>query len=164
VFVAHDLLVALPERTAADRLSQLACCGRLADSAADAYQTGFDALIKVGPFGDVPGLSKLVRVRLLDLTQHEGAATLVIRWEATGAAGALFPVFDADISVTRVDDDVTKLALIGAYRPPLGWIGAGLDYALLHPVAMATIRALLRDVATALADPPVPVTEDAGPT
>ncbi len=156
MFVAHDLLIDIPERTAADRLGRLACCGRVAASAANAYQEGLDTVIRVGPFGDIPGVSKLVRVRFLDMTQHEGEATLVVRWEATGTAGALFPVFDADINVTRVDDEVTRLALIGSYRPPLGRLGAGLDHALLHPVAMATIRALLRDIATALSESPTP--------
>lgn len=152
MFISHDLQIEVPERTAADRLSRLACCGRLADSAAKAYQEGFETVIRVGPFGNVPGVSKLVRVQLLEMTQRDGAATLGMRWEATGAAGALFPVLDADISVARVDDEVSTLGLIGSYRPPFGWLGAGLDHALLHPVAMATIRALLRDVAVALGD------------
>jgi hypothetical protein len=53
-----------------------------------------------------------------------------------------------------MDDHVARLALIGSYRPPFGWLGAGLDHALLHPAAMATIRALLRDIAAGLAEPP----------
>jgi hypothetical protein len=47
----------------------------------------------------------------------------------------------------------TRLALIGSYRPPLGRLGAALDQVASRRVATATIRALLQDVAAALASP-----------
>ena len=43
--------------------------------------------------------------------------------------------------------------LAGAYRPPLGRLGAGLDQAVLHRVATATMRALLDSVAGAITSP-----------
>jgi hypothetical protein len=49
--------------------------------------------------------------------------------------------------------DRTRLSLAGTYRPPLGRQGVGLDKAILHRVAAATIRALLTDVASALTTP-----------
>ena len=45
------------------------------------------------------------------------------------------------------------LALVGAYRPPLGGLGAGLDRAILHRAATATIRTFLGRVADAIVRP-----------
>ena len=45
------------------------------------------------------------------------------------------------------------LSLAGAYSPPLGAVGAGLDRAILHEVADATIGSLLTRIADALAHP-----------
>jgi len=46
----------------------------------------------------------------------------------------------------------TRVMLNGCYRPPLGRLGAGLDRAVLHRVASATIRALLRSIADELTE------------
>jgi hypothetical protein len=43
--------------------------------------------------------------------------------------------------------------LNGCYRPPLGRLGTGLDRAVLHCVASATIGALLRSIAGEIAEP-----------
>ncbi|HEX9537282.1 MAG TPA: hypothetical protein VGA04_03810 [Streptosporangiaceae bacterium] len=72
-------------------------------------------------------------------------------------SGALFPVLDADISLTPAGSQATRLALVGAYRPPLDGLGATLDKVILHRVAAATIRTLLDRVASAL------TATDAGP-
>jgi hypothetical protein len=76
--------------------------------------------------------------------------TVALRWEATGAAGGLFPVLDAHISLAPAAEHATRLALTGSYRPPLGRIGAALDKAILNRVAAATIHALLHSIADAL--------------
>ena len=44
----------------------------------------------------------------------------------------------------------TTLTLTGVYRPPLGSVGAGLDQAILHRVATATIRDFLARVGAAI--------------
>ena len=77
-----------------------------------------------------------------------------LRWEATGITGVLFPVLDADISLSPAGEEATRLALVGAYRPPLDGVGATLDKVILNRVATATIATLLEHVATALASPP----------
>jgi hypothetical protein len=92
-------------------------------------------------------------VSFLDPADCGGATTVGLRWEATGAAAGLFPVLDADITLTPEGEQRTRLALAGSYRAPLGRLGAGLDKAILHRVAAATIRALLADVADALTSP-----------
>jgi hypothetical protein len=163
MFVAHELVLDIPIWIARTRLTGLVCCGDLAGSAASAYQDGLDGQIRVGPLGDLPGVSKLVRVRFLDPVQRNEVTTLGMRWEATGSAGSLFPVLDADISLAPAPDGKTVLSLAGSYRPPLGRLGTGLDRTLLSGVAAATIRELLQDLADALAAPATAVERAAAP-
>ena len=66
-----------------------------------------------------------------------------MRWEATGVTGRLFPALDANITLTPEDGQNTRVTLTGVYRSPLGALGTGLDRALLHHVATATISSLL---------------------
>jgi len=70
---------------------------------------------------------------------RDDTVVLPLRWEATGAAGRLFPVLDADLVLTGDGGERSTLALTGAYRPPLGGVGAVLDRALLNRAAAATI-------------------------
>lgn len=154
MFIAHSRLLDLQVSSAQARLAGLVGDGGVWRCAQDAYASGIERMIRVGPFGCVPGMAKLVRVQFLDPRHHDDGVTMAMRWEAVGAAGALFPVLDADLSLTRAGDHASRLALVGSYRPPFAWLGTGLDHALLHRVATATIRALLRDIARALAAPP----------
>jgi hypothetical protein len=80
--------------------------------------------------------------------------TVGMRWEATGATGALFPVLSANISISPSWDQTARLTLAGSYRPPLGRLGAGLDRAVMHQLVAATMRSLLRNVAAAFTSPP----------
>jgi hypothetical protein len=153
MFVADELVLDIEFQAAQARLVNLAREGALSGVSEAVYEDGLSAVIRVGPFGDVPGASKLVRVRFLEPVYRGDAMRLGLRWEATGVTSGLFPVLDADISVTPAAEHATKLALAGSYRVPLGTVGAGLDRALLHRVATSTIRALLREVADALASP-----------
>jgi hypothetical protein len=89
---------------------------------------------------------------------HQGSpskftTTVWLRGEATGPAGGLFPVLDADLQLRPEGLEKARLTLNGCYRPPLGRVGSGLDRAVLHRVAAATIRALLRGIADILAEP-----------
>lgn len=150
MFVAQELVLDVPAWDARARLTDLVRCGDLAGSSATAYEAGLDGMMRVGPFGDVPGASKLVRVQFLDPVQRAEVVTLGMRWEATGAAGGLFPVLDADITLAPAADDKTRLSLAGSYRPPFGRLGSGLDRALLSGIGIATVKNLMRSLADAL--------------
>jgi len=76
-----------------------------------------------------------------------------IRWEATGRLGRLFPVLDANLILGAGDRGRAVLRITGVYRPPLAGLGDGLDQAVLHRVAAATIKSLLRRIAAPLASP-----------
>jgi hypothetical protein len=150
MFVGDEMQLEISFAVARDRLRQLAEAGALLGSSEDAYDHATTGLQRVG----VPGLSKLVRVQVRELAWTDRSVGLAIRWEASGPGGSLFPVLDADITMAPFGEQVTLLALAGAYRPPLGAMGAALDRAVLHRVASATIRAFLAQVARRITGQP----------
>ena len=150
MFVGDEVVLGVGFTVARERLSQLAAGGVLSGSSQDAYERETHGLARVG----VAGLSKLVRVQVRELACTDRSAGLAIRWEATGPAGGLFPVLDADIRLAPVGLHATMLTMAGAYRPPLGPVGKALDRALLHRVASATIREFIAHVAARITDRP----------
>jgi len=150
MFVSDQRLCPVSFGAARARLVNLAYGGRLSQVSAAAYQDGLDQLLRVGPFGDVPGLSRLVQAHFLDPVDRDGSVTIGMRWQVTGVTGRLFPALDADITLTPEGGQNTQVTLTGVYRSPLGALGAGLDRALLHHVATATIRSLLTHMGRAL--------------
>jgi hypothetical protein len=146
MFVGDEVRLAVGFAAARERLTRLGESGALFESADDAYA----GLARVG----VAGVSKLVRVQVRELSWTDRSAGLALRWEATGAGGALFPVLDADLTIAPAGA-VTMLTLAGSHRPPLGSLGEVLDRAILHRVAAATIRSFLAQVAAQLAGQPV---------
>ena len=106
----------------------------------------------------MPGASKLVRVLVLEPVERENSLTLSLRWEATGVMDRLFPVLDANIILIPAGENASQLALAGAYRPPFAVVGEKLDRVLLHRVAFATVRSLLKRIAETIA----PVRPDVG--
>jgi hypothetical protein len=153
MFIARELIVHAEFGDTRARLARIVGAGGLAGVSRAAYEDGLAHLVRVGPFGDVPGVSKLVIIRFLDPVYRKGTMRVALRWEAMGAAGGLFPVLDADLSLSAAGEHSARLGLCGCYRPPLGRVGAALDTAVLRRVAVATIDALLRDVADAVATP-----------
>jgi hypothetical protein len=153
MFTGHEVMVETRYEVATARLIHLINWGALHGASEVAYEGGWETLLHVGPFGSARGLSKLVRVRLLSPVRRGVTMTVSLRWEATGFAGELFPVLDANLILTPQGDDRSRLALIGSYRPPLGRAGAALDRTIMTHVTTATIRSLLDRLAAALADP-----------
>lgn len=153
MFAVHEITLDTSYQVVSGRLAHLINWGALHGVSEAVYERGLDTVIRVGPFGATRGLSKLVRVHALDPVRHDGKTTVSLRWEATGMAGELFPVLDADLTLTPEGEDRSRLKLVGSYRPPLGRTGAALDTAIMGRVAEATIRALLERVAAAITDP-----------
>ena len=160
MFVAGEVLLELSFPAAAARLATLARGGSLARASEGAYGDGPTGLVRVGPLGAVPDMSKLVEVHFLEVATRGESAVLALRWEATGPGGRPFPALDADMSLTPAGEHSTRLSLAGVYRPPL----AGLDRAVFHKVADATVQSLLARVADVLARPPEPACAVQGPT
>lgn len=162
MFVSQRAALPVNFTTAQARLANAIAAGTLLTAARQAYDEHGMALVRVGPLGSLRGGSRLVRVYFRDLASRDETAVLALRWEAAGPGGGLFPALDADITLAPDGEDATTLTLDGAYRPPLGPVGAGLNRAVLHHVATATIRqflALLGDCIIAPASAPAPVAE-----
>ena len=153
MFVAVEVPLDVSFPAAAARFANLAGGGLLTRASEGAYGDGLTGLVRVGPLGAVPGMSKLVKVHFLDVVTCGESAVLTLRWEATGPGGRLFPALDADIWLTPAGEHSTRLSLAGVYRPPLAVLGAGLDKAVFHRVADATVRSLLARLTAVLARP-----------
>jgi hypothetical protein len=163
VFAVHEVTVAAQFEVAAARLAHFVNRGALRTASEAAYKGGLVAGLRVGPFGGVRGLSKLVQVRFAEPVRRDGALTMPLRWEANGTAGELFPVLDGDLTLTDDGDGQTRVRLDGSYRPPFGRAGAALDRAVMSRIAAATIESLVESVADAVADP-VPELKPGGET
>lgn len=153
MFVEEERSLDVPYEAARARMANLIHGRALLQTSRTAYQQGVEAVMRVGPMGDVPGTSKLVRVLFLDPVDRGQTMTVAFRWEAAGTVASLFPVLDADITLSPDGERRTHLAFAGSYRAPLGRLGAELDKALLHLVATATVRAFLAGVADTLTNP-----------
>ena len=161
MFGAHETTVAAEYGNAAARLTRLLTEPAFHAASHVAYAFAQETLAQIGPFGAVAGLSKLVRIHFLQPRQEDDTFSVPLRWEATGPAGGLFPVLDADLILSCADParDMspsaprTRLQLLYSYRPPLGRVGAVMDAAVLNKIADATICSLLDDLAELLAEP-----------
>jgi hypothetical protein len=58
----------------------------------------------------------------------------------------LFPIFSGELQATRLSDDMTELALVGSYEPPLGPVGELVDRVVLHRVARQALAGFLARV------------------
>jgi len=163
MFVYDDKVLPVSFAVASSRLNELAR-GRLLDGLSErVYHGGVEYLLRVGPAGAVPGASRLVRVRFASPVYRDQAMTVALRWEATGATGALFPALDADIRISDEGGHRTRVTLTGSSRPPLGALGDRLARLLLRAVATATIRTLLTRIAVALEGAPAEASEPDAP-
>jgi hypothetical protein len=138
-------------RAASTRLEILARDGMLLRASEVAYGEGIAILVKAA--GPAAGLTRLAEARLEDQPGTDDCAHIVLQWEAIAADGKLFTALDADLMLVPAGDQITALALAGAYQPQPGQAGAGLDRAIVRECARAAIRTFLAQVACALAHP-----------
>ena len=174
MFVGDRVRLDISYAVARERLLRLGADGALFGASDEAYGTGSDGAYGTGSDGasgtgrvGVAGVSKLVRVQARELAWADMSAGLALRWEATGPGSGLFPVLDADLTLSPAPGpgSGSVLELAGVYRPPLGLVGQALDRAVLHRVAVTTVRRFLAQVAAQLADEavagqPVPTSPD----
>ena len=152
MFIGAEVRLEVGFNAAQARLANLAHGGLLRRASESAHKWGADQT-QAAPLDTMPGMSRLVKVHVRHLGTHEDSAVWALRWEATGTTGALLPILDADIKLTQAGEQATVLAVSGAYRPPLGSLGAGLDRLIMHLVAEATIRAFTRQIGAAIVNP-----------
>lgn len=147
MFVTEETTIALPFGWAVAQLGSTIESGRLDEVSDHAYAAGLAVLARAAPPGDVRGLAKSVQVRLSGPRGRKTGVGYALRWEASGPAGGLFPVLDADLSLIRVDASRTRLAITACYRSSSGTPGVQLDRLLLSRTARTTLRSLLDSIA-----------------
>ena len=152
VFISGEVLLDVSFAVAQARLASLARGGSLLSASQPACGDGITGLARAGPLGGGPGMSRLVQ-DVRDLVTRAGSAVPALRREAAGPYGRLFPALDAGITLTAAGEQATALELAGAYRPPPGAAGDGLDRWILHRVAAETARTFMNRVAGAIARP-----------
>jgi hypothetical protein len=150
MFVADKMLVDASFETAGAGLMSLAEGDGLARASEAAYSEGMAGLHWRGAPESTPAEARLAGVRWHSLPESGEHAGLALRWEAIGPDGDLFPALDADIKLSRAGEHTTGLTVAGTYRPPATFVAAGLDRAILDPVATTTIRIFLHRVAEAI--------------
>ncbi|MGH8947890.1 MAG: hypothetical protein ACRDXF_03440 [Acidimicrobiia bacterium] len=112
-----------------------------------AYREGEELRARVGP--GTGNLAKEVRLELGDPEIHRSGLVYPLSWSAVGSE-MLFPELNADLIVSHVGADQTKIVLDGTYQPPLGPLGRVVDRVLLHRVAESTVRAWVNRLAESL--------------
>lgn len=150
MFLLEDRALDVSVGIAQVRLANLLRDGWLSGASDAAYKDGMDHLLRVGPLGDLPGISRLVRVRFVDPSYRDDTMMVGLRWETVGRTAGLFPVLDADIALSAEGEQRTRVTLTGCYRPPFGALGARLDKVLMRRVAEMTIGSLVTRLAGAL--------------
>lgn len=150
MFLSEDRVLDVSAGTAQVRLANLIRDGWLSGASDAAYQHGMDHLLRVGPLGDLPGTSRLVRIWFVDPLYRDDTMTVGLRWETVGRTAGLFPVLDADIRLSAEGAQRTRVTLTGCYRPPFGALGTGLDKVLMRRVATMTISSLVTGLAEVL--------------
>jgi hypothetical protein len=155
MFLAEETTLALPAESAWGRMLVHLRLDGLEEVSEGAFDEGRELLMQAG----VAGVSKSVVVQVLAAYLLDDTLVIPLRWVAAGPSGSLFPQLDANLEISPASDTQSVLRLAGAYRPPLGGVGAGLDRLLLHRVADATARRLVRELAAdlmAMDEPAVP--------
>ncbi|MGH8950512.1 MAG: hypothetical protein ACRDX9_03715 [Acidimicrobiia bacterium] len=112
-----------------------------------AYREGEELRARVGP--GAGNVAKEVRLEIGTAEIHRSGLIYPVGWSATGAE-RLFPRLSAELSISHIGLDRTKITLNGTYQPPLGPLGRVVDRILLRGVAESTVKAWIDRMAHAL--------------
>lgn len=145
MFVHYYTHVSVPMDVVEARLDDVR--GRLEDMADVAYREGEDLFARVGPHN--VDYAKTVRLDIGMPEIRRAGLLYPVSWSAVGAR-ALFPQLTADLVVSHVGRERTKLSLEGTYEPPLGPIGRAVDRTILKNVAESTVQDWVDRVAAAV--------------
>lgn len=82
--------------------------------------------------------TKQVRAEMSHHRDRGRTSVSALRWAPTGPLRRLYPVLDADVAVTAIDETSCLLTIAGVYRPPFGRFGRFADRAVMHRLAAST--------------------------
>lgn len=103
--------------------------------------------VRVGPLGERI-LARQVSVEVRGVMRRGNGLVAWIEWKA--ADSALLPVLDAELELTERGPSGSRLTLSGSYLPPLGALGRGLDWAVMHRIAQITVCNFLHELSDGL--------------
>ena len=152
MFITTETRLDVGFNAAQDRLAELARDGLLGRASAGAYGQWQASLVQAGPQPVMLGMYRIARVRVADMVTHGDSALCAVRWEVSGG-GMLVPALDADIKLVPAGPEATVFTVSGICRPPLAKLTSGLDPAVTHEVAQATLQAFASRVAGYITDP-----------
>ena len=133
------------------RLRNLAGDGMLQRACEVAYGEGVAALAEFA--GPAARLTRLADVCLADLTETGDRAHIALQWDAIDADGTLFTALLADLMLAPAGEQASVLSLAGAYWPPPGLAGTGLDQVIVRCCTTAITSSFLELVACELDHP-----------
>jgi hypothetical protein len=119
----------------------------LDDWAGVAYRDGEELCARVGP--NPGGYAKKVHLDIGGAEIRRAGVVYPITWTAVGAQG-LFPRLTADLVLSHMGHDRTKVSMEGTYEPPLGAIGRAADRTIFRDVAESTIQDWVDRIAIAV--------------
>jgi hypothetical protein len=134
MFVEYATEVAAPLGEVENNLARLRA--NLEEWADIAYRDGEQLTARVGP---TENIAHRVELEIGIVGIQRSGLVYPIHWKAVGAT-VLFPVLDADLILTKLSSDRTKLTLRGTYKPPMGVVGRLAARAILGRIAEATVR------------------------
>ena len=115
----------------------------------DSSRRGLEMVARVGlPVGPIR-IDREVTVTVSEARQLGDTWIIPIVWRPT-ALQSMVPSVDGDLEVSALGPDRAQLAISARYQPPLGWLGAITDRALMRRVAEATIKDFLDHVAVGI--------------
>jgi hypothetical protein len=153
MFIGAEVRLDLGFDTVQARMVTLVRGGLLPRASGGAYGEWQACLAQIRPWVTALGMCRLVQVLVRDMVTHADCATWTMRWEVAGPGGSLFPALDADIKLTPAGAGASMLAVCGAYRPPTGVLGVGLDRAIMHQAAEVMIQSFTIHIRMAIMHP-----------
>jgi hypothetical protein len=145
MFVHYETEVPLPMAEVESGIATLG--SELGSMANVAYREGEELRARVGPGAGT--VAKEVRVGIGSPEIHRSGLIYSVRWSAVGSE-LIFPRLTADLIVSHVGPERTRLVLDGTYQPPLGQLGKMVDRVLLRRVADSTVQAWMDRLAESL--------------
>ena len=132
------------------RLGILARDGMLLRASELAYGDGITGLVQAtGPAAGLTRLAEVVGTWRKLMTAPISRCSGRPSWRTASCSRP----WGVDLMLVRAGDQITALALTGAYRPLPGRVGAALDQAIMRGCAAAAIPSFLARVACVLARP-----------
>ena len=163
MFICAEVRLDVGFNAARARLANLAHDGLLRHASDDAYHDLGSGLVRVGPLGAAPGMSKLVAVQFSEMMVHEDSAVGAMRWEPPGPGGGRFPGREATLRPPPQGTTSPGPPVSGVTRHRSTALGGGWDGGVMGGVARAPARTFTHRIGAAITHPGAPLPAEQTP-